>query len=210
MFQDAYVKLNKQETAKIVDSLSLHLDGSSIDPALAVVMSRELPFYPGSKFLDLADHRTMPPARRFVIIANGNAHILDFTNQPIYQLNESYPIKLTLDNVTDYVRFFFSFVRGRHGRFLIIESVDDIPWREEPAPSGRKAIGKMVAPMNVTEIPAPLGAGHQKTYHLTAYMLFKDSLFRADIEVADTGQVKILQETLLIEDIPVIDDTLGQ
>lgn len=210
MFQDAYVKLNKQETASVVETLSPILDSASFDPASAIVMSRELPFYPGSKFLDLADHRTLPPARRFAIIAKNKAHILDFTNQPIYELNESYPLQLTIDNVTDYVRFFFSFVRGRHGRFLIIESVDDIPWREEPAPSGRKAIGKMVAPMAVSEIPAPLGAGHTKTYHLSAYMLFKDSLFRADIEVADTGQVKILQETLLIEDIPVIDDTLGQ
>ena len=210
MFQDAYVKLNKQETASIVETLSPYLDGSSFDPSSAIVMARELPFYPGSKFLDLADHRTMPPARRFAILAKDKAHILDFTNQPIYELNNSYPLNLTLENVSDYVRFFFSFVRGRHGRFLIIESVDDIPWREEPAPSGRKAIGKMVAPMSVTSSPAALGATHKLSFQIVAYMLFKDSLFRADIEVADTGQVKILQETLLIEDIPVIDDTLGQ
>ena len=96
MFQDAYVKLNREETVSIIETLSPHFDGKSFDPSSAIVMARELPFYPGSRFLDIADHRTMPPARRFAIMAKGQAYILDFTNQPIYELNASCPLNLTL------------------------------------------------------------------------------------------------------------------
>lgn len=60
--------------------------------------------------------------------------VLDWTNAPIYKLNESVPIVLDDKTVGFYVRFFFTYVRGRHGRFLIVESVDDIAWKDEPPP----------------------------------------------------------------------------
>ncbi len=204
MFQDAYVKLDKTETRDLVETLKPYFDGGAFDPASTIVMWRSLPFYRNSRFLDISDHKTMPPARRFVIAIGDKPTVLDFTNQPIYNLNNQLPINLTRDNVLDYVRFFFSFVRGRHGRFLIVESADDIPWREEPAPAARKAIGKMMAPLTL---------GNDKNngvYSMVAHMMFKDSLFQAKIEVTTDGQVKITEEHLLIEDIPVIDDTLGQ
>ncbi len=204
MFQDAYVKLDKDDTKSLIDTIKSSFDGGVFDPASTIVMERPLPFYKGSKFYDIADHRTMPPARRFAIAIKDDVMVLDFTNAPIYQLNEKTPIRLTKDNVSDYVRFFFSFVRGRHGRFLIVESVDDIQWREEPPPAARKAVGKLIAP--ITLLPDD-GSG---AYRMTAQMMFKDSLFQASIAVTPDGQVKIGGEQLLIEDIPVVDDTLGQ
>lgn len=203
MFQDAYVKLDKNETKNLVESLSDYFDGGGFDPASTIIMARELPFYKNSRFLDIADHRMMPPSRRFVILLNNEATVLDFTNMPIYGLNAEAPITLNEKTVIDYVRFFFSFVRGRHGRFIIVESVDDIPWREEPPPTARKAVGKMISPV-------ALGSTEKGVYHLTVHMMFKDSLFQALVDVTPDGQVKITEETLLVEDIPVIDDTLGQ
>ena len=203
MFQDAYTKLDKDATRKIVDSLRSYMDGSAFEPASTIVMTRSLPFYKNSRFLDIADHRSMPPMRRYAIQIGQETTMLDFTNSPIYSLNASVPIHLDADTVIDYVRFFFSFVRGRHGRFLIVESIDDIPWREEPPPAARKAVGKMIAPVTLT---GQVG----DTYNLSAQMMFKDSLFQAFIDVTPAGQVTIMKENLLVEDIPVIDDTLGQ
>ena len=203
MFQDAYVKLDKNETKNLVELLRPKFDGAMFDPASTVVMTRGLPFYKNSRFFDIADHKTMPPARRFVIMSGDDATVLDFTNQPIYSLNSKVPVSLNTQTVLDYARFFFSYVRGRHGRFIIVESVDDISWREEPPPAARKAVGKMIAPIS-------LNISADNVYQLTAQMMFKESLFRALILVSPDGQVKITEETLLIEDIPVVDDTLGQ
>ncbi|PZP57484.1 MAG: hypothetical protein DI586_00165 [Micavibrio aeruginosavorus] len=203
MFQDSYVKLDKAQTKDLVEKLKSDFDGSQFDPASTVIMARELPFYKNSKFFDIADHKNMPPARRFVVMLGDQATILDFTNAPIYGLNENAPVALNEKTVIDYARFFFSFVRGRHGRFIIIESVDDIQWREEPPPAARKAIGKMVAPIQ-------LESTENGVYRLGIHMMFKDSLFKSIVDIAPGGQVKILEETLLIEDIPVVDDTLGQ
>lgn len=203
MFQDSYVKLDKNETKALVESLQDSFDGGDFDPASTIIMARELPFYNNSRFLDIADHRMMPPSRRFVILMKNTVTVLDFTNSPIYELNADVPIALNEKTVIDYVRFFFTFVRGRHGRFIVVESIDDIPWREEPAPTARKAVGKMISPISL--ISTENGA-----YHMQVHMMFKDSLFQALVDVTPDGQVKITQETLMIEDIPVIDDTLGQ
>ncbi len=203
MFQDSYVKLDKAETKDLVERLAPDFDGGAFDPSSTVIMARELPFYKNSRFFDIADHRNMPPARRFVVIQGGKSTILDFTNAPIYSLNQSAPLSLNEKTVIDYARFFFSFVRGRHGRFIIVESVDDIQWREEPPPAARKAIGKLVAPIQLESTEGGI-------YRLGIHMMFKDSLFKAHVDISPDGNVKILEETLLIEDIPVIDDTLGQ
>jgi hypothetical protein len=126
------------------------------------------------------------------------------SNEPIYALNERAPLQLNDGTVADYVRFFFSNVRGRHGRFLITETVDDIQWREEPPPAARKAIGKILVPLTVT------GRDPDGGFRLAACMMFKDSLFKAAVTVRRDGIVSLSDEELLIEDMPVLDDTFGQ
>ena len=41
-------------------------------------------------------------------------------------------------------------------------------------------------------------------------MVFKDSLFKSEVEVKPSGLVSLSNEELLVEDLPVLDDTFGQ
>lgn len=206
MFQDAYIKLDQLETADILERISPHLHGGKIPPENCVVMTRELPFYPGYRFFDISSHTVLPALRRFVLEKDGDVVVLDFTNVPIYDLNKRCPLVLTGENILDYVRFFFTFVRGRHGRFLITESVDDIQWREEPPPAARKSVAKMIEPLHLKEEEK----ASEHPFHLVACMMFRDSLFRAEVTVDSAGNVQLSREHLLIEDMPVLDDTFGQ
>lgn len=204
MFQDAYVKSDRLETEELLTTLKPHLEGGIFPPETTVIMTRPLSFYPGYTFIDIADHATLPARRRFVLKKDDDTVVLDFTNAPIYALNERCPLQLDDKNIADYVRFFFTFVRGRHGRFLMCETVDDIHWREEPPPAARKAIAKMLTSLEI------LARDADGTAHFKTQMVFKDTLFEADIEVQPTGAVKLSNEKLLIEDMPVMDDTFGQ
>ncbi len=58
--------------------------------------------------------------------------------------------------------------------------------------------------------PIQLEGTEGGVYRLGIHMMFKDSLFKANVDISPDGHVKILEETLLIEDIPVIDDIIGQ
>jgi hypothetical protein len=204
MFQEAFEKLDLAEVATILDQTAHLFEAVYFDPVETVIMAINIPFYPGCRLLDIADYSPMPPTRRYMIYSPQNAAILNFTNQPIYQLNAEIPIKLDETTISDYTRFFFSFVRGRHGRFIICENIDDIQWKEDPPPSARKAIGNMIIPVTVKNIDT---AG---TYNLEATVVFKDSLFKTDIAITKTGTVTLSNEQLLIEDMPVLDDVFGQ
>lgn len=203
MFQDAFVKLDRLEIETVLEEINPALSGVKFRAGNVIALGQDLPFYPGYRFLDLADHESMPPRRRFVVFKPGHVVVLNWTNEPIYALNDRVPIELDAERVTSYVRFFFTYVRGRHGRFIITENVDDINWKEEPPPAARKAIGKMLEPLRITETT-------DDGYTLLARMMFKDSLFRSNIHVRANGLVNLSGEELMIEDMPVLDDTFGQ
>ncbi len=204
MFKEAFDKLDVESTARILDECNVAFDSVVFDPLDTTVMAIDVSFYPGFQFLDISNHTVMPPLQRYVLYKLGSVTAMDFTNAPLYAMNKSLPIMLDEESIFDYVRFFFGYVRGKHGRFLIVENVDDIGWKDDPPPTARKAIGKMIIPLTLN------GAQADGSYKLTACMMFKDSLFKSDITVSKGGEVTVLNEELLIEDMPVLDDTLGQ
>ena len=204
MYQDAFVKLELEETAKLLEIYNPLFHGSNFDPVETTIMSQAMSFYPGLRYLDIADYSCVPPIQRFAVDGDGVNVVLDWSNKPIYQLNEDMPIILNEDTAADYVRFFFDHVRGKNGRFLITESVDDIKWRDDPPPAARKTIGEMLMPMIVADAKGDGG------YFLSITVMFKDSLFQCDVDVSVDGQIDLHNEKLLVEDMPVLDDAFGQ
>ena len=204
MFSNAFVKLDRDEASTLIAEINLSLKEEAFNDDTVTILAQDMSFYRDYRFLDIADFSVVPAVRKFVVFKPGETTVLNWTNDPIYRLNERAPVKLDNDNIADYVRFFFSYIRGRHGRFIIVESVDDIAWGEEPPPAARKSIGQMIMPVQVK------GVDQDGTFHLTACMVFKDSLFRTDVHVKKNGIVDLSNEELLIEDMPVLDDTFGQ
>jgi hypothetical protein len=201
---DQFVKLDLLECETVLEEINPALKGSQFHPATVTILAQEPAFYPGYRFLDIADYETTPNIRKFALYKPGDVVVLNWTNEPLYALNERAPIVLDETTVAEYVRFFFTYVRGRHGRFIITESTEDVMWREEPPPAARKAISKMLEPLHITTRD---GAGNFK---LSARMMFRDSLFKTTVNVQANGQVNLSDEELLIEDMPVLDDTFGQ
>lgn len=201
---DQFTRLDLLECETVLEELNPALKGSHFHPATVTILALEPSFYPGFRFFDIADYETVPNIRKFVLYKPGHVVVLDWTNGPLYQLNEMAPIHLDDQSVLDYVRFFFTYVRGRHGRFIITDTADDIMWRDEPPPAARKAISQMLSPLHIIDRSA------DGKYRLEARMMFKDSLFKTIVNVTPDGSVNLSDEMLLIEDMPVLDDTFGQ
>ena len=210
--QEALKKLNPQQSKTILDDLSPYLEGHEFKPETTDVLAQDLSFYKGYSYVEIVQHANHPPQKIHALIQKpakqpskkGSPCILDWTNKPIYDVNAKASLVLSEANIRDYVRFFFQNVRGRHGRFLITESVDDIKWQEEPPPAARKTIAKMIHPLKI------LGMDDAGAYQLQACIMFKDSLFKAEITVDDAGFVEMTNEELVIEDMPVFDESINQ
>lgn len=204
MFKDAFKKLEGDDAAALLARVNPVLDFADFNPVSASVLTHDLPFYPGYQFVEIADHTHSPAKVACAIYKDNDIVPITWNNEPLYALNDRAPIVLNDQTVTEYVKFFFMYVRGRHGRFLIAENVDDIDWREDPPPAARKAIAGMLVSTSIAS------RTEDGSYILKASMIFRDSLFAATITVTPEGHVALSDEELLVEDMPVMDDTLGQ
>jgi len=203
MFKDAFAKLDLTQSAQMAVLINPHLD-RAFDPQEVTIMVHDLPFYKGYFLAELSDHTHHPAVvRTCVCNEHGDVYPLTWTNDPIYLLNNVVPIDLRADTVESYARFFLTYVRGKHGRFLIIDTVDDIDWKEEPSPAGRKALSRMIEPLSLVSLDTKEG------FKLRATLVYKDSLFQSTIHITPNGRLAITDEDLMVESLPVSDDLFG-
>lgn len=200
MYQGSYEKLKDAEAEQVFKKIESSLEGNPFSKP--VIHRCEIPFYPGAFLHDVSDPEQYPAPHRFAIEYSNVFYILDGTNAPIYSLNKAVPLMLHEGTAADYIRFFLTFVTGQHGRFDIVESVDDIKWREEPPPNARRALSMMLQTIR----PLVQSDG---SFSCEATILFHESLYRSQITVSENGEVKLRNEEILVEDIPVIDSLFG-
>ena len=197
-----WLKADPSQAKKIMATLNDHIKPVAFDADKTTVRFRGLPFYKNVKFYELTDLTAVPAARKYALADDKNVYMINWTNGPIYEVNENTPIELTPQNVADYVRFFFSYVRGRHGRFIVVENFEDIKWQNEPPAQGRKVMQDILHPVSL------IAEDQDGTFTLEAFMLFKDSLFRTLIHVKKDGNVDMSDEELKIEGMPVVQDVM--
>lgn len=193
-------KMDVERTARILSEINPSLEPVPFSMESTTIRSQRLPFYRDYLFLELTDLSAVPAARKYAIYKPGDVNVINWTNETIYSTNEKAPIQLDARSVIDYVKFFFGYVRGRHGRFLVIETIDDIRWQVEPPLQGRKVMQQMLGPITLLEQDA------DGVYILEAYMVFKDSLFKTRVNVKPDGLVSLSDEELKIEGMPVLQD----
>jgi len=206
MFQEVYEKLENKQKSEILNFIAGSLGTESLDEQNSTVIRCPIDFYPAHFLYEVSDNKTMPPMSRFYVIdeENKDFQALEYSSERIYSVNDALGIYLTIDNVKEYIKFFFKFARGCHGRFVILDNVDDIHWQEEPPLAARRAISSMITPIEILQIK------DNNSFECAACFVFKDSLVKAKIKVHQNGQVEISEEEILVEDMPIIDDSFGQ
>jgi ATP-dependent Zn protease len=147
--------------------------------------------------------------------------LLDFTNHPIYQFNSTHGISLNKANAVDYIRFFFSFVKGQHGFFYPLMDPADLlsltEIKKGDAVVASQAKPEMTDPISFLEIspskqwdvivqsfvyPQLISEHGNDSYDFGIMLLFKDSIFHAVVSLDHKGMVKLSEEQLMIEGVP--------
>jgi hypothetical protein len=186
------------------------------------VQVADLPFYDEFKLYALSDTTLPPPNTRYIIYKPGDLQTMNWTNEPIYSVNERAPIKLDRKTIVPYAKFFFHYVRGQLGRFIIVEKPDEVTWLPNANAQEKQSVNAQL--MTV----AYKGVGRDNLYTLTSTVVFKNALFRTDIKIAPyemdvfdpetnapehftIGQMKLTNEDLLLEELNVpIDPPPGE
>ncbi len=205
MFDESYTKLELEEVASIIHEINKQVEGSLFDPLDTTILAIDVPFYEEYRFLDISDHATNPPLQRYAFQKKDSQDytILDWTYKTIYDLNLKVPITLNEENIYDYLRFFFSFVKGRHGRFIICENSDSIKWKDELPDEIKVNLNSTLKPLKIVE------KRDDGVFRVEGFMNLKDSIFKTTIYIEPNGRITMADHEIILDDIPVIDSVIG-
>jgi AAA+ superfamily predicted ATPase len=105
------------------------------DASLVSARWAELPFYATHRLIELSFARDHGPEHAFALHGPDDTRWLEGDSDPIHETNAAESLALTDTTVHDYVRFFFYFVRGDSGAFILIETPSEITVIENGAGS---------------------------------------------------------------------------
>src|SRR3984957_14725185 len=132
------------------------------------VQVAELPFYDEFKLYALSDTTLPQPNTRYILYKVGDVSLLNWTNEPIYSVNERAPIKLDRKTTIPYAKFFSHYVRGQLGRFIIVEKPDEVVWLANANTKEKADVAARLMPVTYK------GIGRDNLYTLTATVVFKN------------------------------------
>ncbi len=178
------------------------------------VMVAALPFYDEYRMYSLSDRSQPAPNTRYVLAKEGDIGLLNWTNEPIYLINQKAPIKLDRKTLVAYSKFFFHYVRNELGRFVIVEKPEDVAWLPEADEKEKAAVAAKLKPVTYK------GIGRDNLFSLDCTVMFRNALFATSIKVAPyeldafdpeqgatehmiVGQIKLTNGDLLLEDLHV-------
>ena len=131
-----------------------------------------LPFYEEHKLYALQDTTLPEPNTRYILYKEGDLTILNWTNEPIYEVNEKAAIKLDRKTLPVYAKFFFHFVRGQLGRFIIVEKPEEVRWLDSATDEEKKSAEEKLVRVKYQ------GIGRDNLFTLSATVIFKNALFQ--------------------------------
>jgi hypothetical protein len=159
---------------------------------------RSLPFYDQVVLIRLRD-KSWGKNRLsiYYLTDQGTLYRLNGTSPPIHEVNAKAPIKVTEQNVLDYLRFFCFFVRGEEGPFLIAESMNDPYIPQNMDPKTKSVIEGTVRPASFE------GRNEQGYFMCDAVVYYSNALFIANFAVQPSGMIEMLNDEPIAADLPV-------
>ena len=214
--------LDAAATQKLLADISSDIAPITLAEDKTLVQVADLAFYDEFKLYSLSDTTLPAPNTRYILYKPGDVSVMNWTNEPIYSVNERAPIKVDRKTCIPYAKFFFHYVRGQLGRFIIVEKPDEVTWLSNSNEKEKADVAARLMPVTYK------GIGRDNLMTLTATVVFKNALFKTDIKLAPfemdvfdpelgapehftIGQMKLTNEDLLLEDLNVpIDPPPGE
>lgn len=174
------------------------IDGKfKVSAQTSKVSWRQLPFYENVVLVRVQDPMWSPGHLTiFYLTEQGNLFRLNGTSPPIHEVNAKAPVKITEENVLDYLKFFCFFVRGEEGPFLIAEDMNNPDMPKNMDPKTRSVIEGTVRPATYE------GKNEQGFFLCDAVVFYSNALFIANFAIQPSGMIEMLDDEPIAADLP--------
>jgi hypothetical protein len=195
---DRWKSVQGEELVGFLEQINPIGDKYRVNPETTQVGYCKLPFYEHVALIRVKDP-AWTPKNLFIyyLTDQGNLYWLNGTSPPIHEVNAKAPIRVTEENVLDYLRFFCFFVRGEEGPFLISESSDDPYLPKDVDDKTRMVIENTVRPASFE------GKNEQGHFLCDAVVYYSNALFIANFAVQPGGMIEMLDDEPIAADLPV-------
>lgn len=199
---------------------------------LSDLRAQELPFYPDAVLYEGRIENGSGFYDRFAFVRHPQGFtVLTGEAEPIYALNASAPLRLDTESRTKAYLYFFCYAleTNEGDTFTVVEHLDDLPWRDPPAPD-RSEVGRPLAGVVDVAPPFPrdqemdqkvermlrsvmvdkkklkplaLHRGDGDLWLAEGTILYRNMLYDIKFEIAPDGQVKMLSDRQQSAELPV-------
>lgn len=167
----------------------------------AIVEWRPLPFYEKALLVRLRDAGWTPVNLAiWYLTLDGDLYRLNGTSPPIHEVNAVAPVRLTEDNILDYLRFFCFFVHGDDGPFLIAEDINDPAIPADMDADAKEAIEESVRPASYK------GRDERDCFLCEGVVFHGDMLSEAHFAIWPSGMVEMLDDEPIAGELGVKPD----
>jgi hypothetical protein len=139
--------LSLTETKNLLDEIAPDIAPVKLTAARTAVRVANLSFYDEFRLYALSDLSLPAPNTRYMLYKPGDVSLMNWTNEPIYEVNERAPIRLDRTTAISYAKFFFHYVRGQLGRFIIVEKPDEVVWLAGTGPAEKAEVAARLMPV---------------------------------------------------------------
>jgi len=164
-----------------------------IDAGISAVRARPLACYPAWTLCEARVSGDGTPGALPFLSGDRGVVLLSGENDPVFALNRAIGLQLTGEAAfLDYWLLFCSAVRGEDGRFQVIESPDQIAWRDAIDPARAAEVRARVDPPRMRSCDA-------EAAEFTGCVVYGGTLFAARFKVHADGRVEMLSDEAIAE-----------
>ncbi|MHC1705569.1 MAG: hypothetical protein AB9846_16835 [Tenuifilaceae bacterium] len=155
----------------------------------------ELPFYNSFKLFTLADLSFTPYFKQQFLDNGQYTFVLDGTQTPFIEANSISPIILTSKNVFSYAQLVLCHINKKDCSYRLVSSMEDVEFSSEPTPEQYEKL--------IASIQKPKIETDKDSFLISCSYILDDSVFEGLIKVTFDGRVEILNEKIILENMPV-------
>lgn len=186
-----------EQGKEALSRLATELPAYFADSRLVNCRSSPLSFYTAHRLMELQFVRDHGVERAFVLDGPERTRWLNGESNPIHEVNKAESLALTDSTVGDYIRFFFNFLRGDSGAFVLIDSAEDIGPRD--AADNEKTLA--LALETARDRAKPLlrrGSDAAGRWLVDATVAYDGYLFDASVALERNGEVEMIDDHAFI------------